>query len=40
MKFGVHQGSVLSPLVFATMVDVFTESVRNGLMNEMFVVRG
>ena len=32
---GVHQGSVLSPLVFAIMVDVVMESVRNGLMSEM-----
>ena len=35
MKVGVHQGSVLSPLVFAIVVDVVTESVRNGLMSEM-----
>ena len=31
----VHQGSVLLPLVFAIMVDVVTENVRNGLMSEM-----
>ena len=35
VKFGVHQGSVLSPLVFATVVDVVTESVRSGSMSEM-----
>lgn len=35
LKVGVHQGSVLSPLVFAIVVDVVTESVRNGLMSEM-----
>ena len=35
VKVGVHQGSVLSPLVFAIVVDVVTESVRNGLMSEM-----
>ena len=35
VKVGVHQGSVLSPLVFAIMVDVVTESVRNGLVSEM-----
>ena len=35
LKVGVHQGSVLSPLVFAIVVDVDTESVRNGLMSEM-----
>ena len=35
MKVGVHQGSVLSPLIFVIVVDVVTESVRNGLMSEM-----
>ena len=35
MKGGVHQGSVLSTLVFAIVVYVVTESARNGLMNEM-----
>ena len=35
VKVGVHQGSVLSPLVFAIVVDVVMESVRNGLMSEM-----
>ena len=35
VKVGVHQGSVLSPLVFAIMVDVVMESVRNGLVSEM-----
>ena len=35
MKVGVHQGSVLSPLVFAIMVDVVMENMRNGLMSEM-----
>ena len=35
VKVGVHQGSVLSPLAFAIVVDVVTESVRNGLMSEM-----
>ena len=34
VKVGVHQGSVLSPLVFAIVVDVVTENVRNGLMSE------
>ena len=35
MKVGVHQGSVLSPLVFAVMVMM---SVRNGLVSEMLYV--
>ena len=35
VKVGVHQGSVLSPLLFAIAVDVITESVRNGLMSEI-----
>ena len=35
VKVGVHQVSALSPLLFAIVVDVITESVRNGLMSEM-----
>ena len=35
VKVGVHQGSVLSPLVFAIVVDVVTQNMRNGLMSEM-----
>ena len=35
VKIGVHQGSVLSPLLFVIVADVITESVRNGLMSEM-----
>ena len=35
VKVGVHQGSVLSPLVFAVVVDVVTEDARNGLLGEM-----
>ena len=38
VKVDVHQGSVLSPLVFAIVVDVVTENVRNGLMSEMLYV--
>ena len=36
-EFGVslHQGSVLSPLVFAIVVDLVTENVRNGLISEI-----
>ena len=35
VKVGVHQGSVLSPLLFAIVVDVVTESAREGLMKEI-----
>ncbi|XP_002731282.2 uncharacterized protein LOC100366586, partial [Saccoglossus kowalevskii] len=35
VKVGVHQGSVLSPLIFAVVIDVVTESAREGLMGEM-----
>ena len=35
VKVSVHQGSVFLPLVFAIMVDVVMENVRNGLMSEM-----
>ncbi|XP_044164468.1 uncharacterized protein LOC122948563 [Acropora millepora] len=35
VKFGVHQGSTLSLLLFAIVVDVIMGSVRNGLKNEM-----
>ena len=38
VKVGVHQGSVLSPLVFAIVVDVVTENVRNGLMSKILYV--
>ena len=36
VKVGVHKGSVLSPLVFAIVVDVVTENVGNVLMSDMF----
>ena len=32
---GVHQGSVLSPLIFAIVVDVVTEHLREKLLNEI-----
>ena len=32
---GVHQGSVLSPLLFAIVVDVVTENAREGLMKKV-----
>ena len=35
VKVGVHQESVLSPLVFAIVIDVVMESVRSGLLSEM-----
>ena len=35
VKAGVHQGSVLSPLLFAIVVDVITENVRKGVVNEL-----
>ena len=35
VKVGVHQGSMLSPLVFAILVNVVTKNVRNALMSEM-----
>ena len=38
MKVGVHQGSACLPLLFAIVVDVITESVRNGLISEMLYV--
>ena len=33
VRFGVRQGSVLSPLIFAIVVDVVTEHAREGLLN-------
>ena len=38
VQVGVHQGSVLSPLLFAIAVDVISENPREGLMNEIFYV--
>ena len=35
VRVGVHQGSVLSPLMFAIVVDVVTEHAREGLLNEI-----
>ena len=34
-KVVVHQGSVLSPLLFAIVVDIFTENARRGVVNEL-----
>ena len=35
IKVGVYQGSVLSPLLFAIVVDVITENARRGVVNEL-----
>ena len=35
VKVGVHQGSVLSPLLFAIVVDVITENARRGVVNQL-----
>ena len=35
VKVGVHQGSVLSPLLFALVVDVITENARRSAVNEL-----
>ena len=34
----MHQGSVLSPFLFAVMVDVVNEFAREGALNEFFIV--
>ena len=36
VRVGVHQGSELSLLIFAIVVDVVTEHAREGLLNETF----
>ena len=40
VQVGVHQGSVLLPLLFAIAVDVISENAREGLMNEILYVNG
>ena len=35
VRVGVHQGSVLSPLLLAIVVDVITENARRGVVNEL-----
>ena len=35
VQVGVHQGSVLSPLLFEIVVHVISENAREGLMNEI-----
>ena len=39
-KVGVHQGSVLSPLLLAIVVDVITENARMGVVNELLCADG
>ena len=34
-KFGLHQGSVLSPLLFAAVMDVVSSEARSGLPSEL-----
>ena len=40
LQVGIHQGSVLLPLLFAIAVDVISENAREGLMNEILYVNG
>ena len=35
MKVGLHQGSVLSPLLFSTVMDIVSSEARNGLSSEL-----
>jgi len=35
VRVGVHQGSVLSPLLFAIVIDIVTENAREGLIHEI-----
>ena len=35
VKVGLHQGSVLSPLLFAAVMDVVSSGARNGLPSEL-----
>ena len=36
VNVGVHQGSVLSPLLFAIVVDVITNEVNEGMLQEIY----
>ena len=35
VKVGAHQGSVLSPLLFAIVVDVVTNEIKAGMLKEL-----
>ena len=35
VKVGLHKGTVLSPPLFAIVVDVITENARRGVVNEL-----
>ena len=35
MKVGLHQGSILSPLLFAAVMDVVSNEARSGLPSEL-----
>ena len=38
MNVGVHQGSVLSPLLFIIVMEAVTHSVREGLPDDLVLV--
>ena len=38
VQVNVHQGSVLSPLLFAIAVDVISKNAKEGLINEIIYV--
>ena len=38
VNVGVHQGSVLSPLLFAIVVDVVTNEIKEGMLQEILCV--
>ena len=40
VKVGLHQGSILSPLLFAVVMDVVSSEVRRGLPSELLYADG